>query len=303
MTVLLALWCSAPAAAQDGSLGVTLSLEANRTWKSETWTFNCLVEFRNRLKVPLRWHPTNNLYECEFGWGQTRLCFQSTDGRRYVHYRMSGFGPVDDRTEVLAPGASSYYGSELCEVIETDAEWHELTNEARTDDRYRGPLPEGTYDVWLRYFDGPDGRGGFMERFPAKGIYESNKVRLTVVPDGTPNVAQSHELLEYDGPRVPAYPFVMHGPTRMVWARHLKSYGVRAIPDEEDHALTLSRVNRRVVLPRLIPIDSWFQKDAPPAPAIRTKNRLRNDEEDYLVPLDYVEQKLGIHVTTEAPRK
>ena len=290
------------AATSDGSLDVRIKLESRRVRKSDSWALVCQAEFRNRLKEPLRWHPAPSFYETHFGRGQTQLVFQSTDGRYFVHFDQLGFGPEVEQTAVLVPGEKSRIATTLNHVIETDANWREFHAENGITSRYFGPLPEGEYKLWLRYFDGPSQDDTFPERAPGEGIYISNTLRLTILPDGTPGVAQPHAQLELDGPRVPADPFVQHGETRMVWAQHLAQYGVRVVPDDDDRMVTLVRLNRRVVLPRLESPEMWMQQGASPAPALHAENKLRN-ERDYLVPLEYVSSKLGIRVTVDGPRK
>ena len=43
--------------AQDGSLGIVLSLEAPSAHQSESAKTGFVVEFQNKLTEPLRWHP------------------------------------------------------------------------------------------------------------------------------------------------------------------------------------------------------------------------------------------------------
>ena len=200
-------------------------------------------------------------------------------------------------TKVLPPGGSDFLSWELCDAVEADANWLPTYDPVTQDFTYRGTLPLGVYDVWVRYSDGPVINFSFPERTPVEGIYVSNTVRLTVVADGTPDVPQPAALIREDGPRMSTNHIIPHRGVQLVWAHALSGSGVTTTAVESKRQLLLKRGRREVSLP----VNATVVKGGSPVPAIATGNAAGKPL--FLVPLRYVAAKLGLKVRTGSTGK
>ena len=175
LPALALLLAPAPAAAQDGSLRILLSLSSHRVRSSQTEALDLGVEFRNQLKEPLRWHPPQWLFSDE--QRRSRVCIERTDGRRFLATGIPGEDGLScltfsatERTEVLPPARAAFWSSPFGSVVEADAEWWIAFDDETWEPRYHGSLPPGAYDVWVEFHDGPPRNGPFLERAPASAL-------------------------------------------------------------------------------------------------------------------------------------
>jgi hypothetical protein len=271
-----------PGAAQDGSLQFTLTVDATQVEYSQGPDLLLLVEARNTLSEPLRWHRREIFHYPD---QPAAICFQRiTDGKRYVVLLNTGFGPLE-HTEVLPAAASHYWSYPIGEVVEADENWRVrmIPLEDRVPDdptqdelgfQFRGKLPVGEYDVFVRFWDGPkmftqtlvtlpDGRQEWVqelppaERTPAAGIYQSNVVRLRVVDDGgsggytPPPGGGSYPYSLALGPirpqAVTSGGVLRHRGVEIIRADALASYGVQI--SVQSDTLVLRRGRRVVTMP------------------------------------------------------
>jgi hypothetical protein len=186
---------ASPSGAQDGSLSITVSLEATQFAPSGSKDVAFLVEYRNTLGIPLRWHPPVSVYDSEMsppGGEHAAVCIEGTDGRKYIATGMDQPGAIwgpsvggnIDRTMLLAPRASDWRAGTIGNVSSASSRWGALMDPSTRSPEFSGALPPGEYDVWVQMYDGPEGQL-FPERAPAIGMYKSNRVRIVVAAQGS----------------------------------------------------------------------------------------------------------------------
>lgn len=288
----------APPVVQNPSLALTISLDRSRVWPSEAAETVLLVQFQNLTNEGLRWHQPGFIHHGDVY--QSRVCLQRTDGTRFLANGTGG----DERgmhlggefTALLPPRQSAYVSGWVGWGARATEKWAfaRLANPVtgKLEASEWKPLEVGEYDLWVEFEDGPILNGPQpSEPMPAFGLYPSNRVHLSVVPEGTAMAAAPR--LRRGGLNGQ---IVNHRGTGLVRDGALSGYGISS--RLEVQGVTLSRGRQRVTLP-------YRSEVSARKPVLSTISRAiqvppLHERTACYVPLRLVAGKLGFHIRYDA---